>query len=320
MVHTGSHPGESSVAFMPMIDLKANDETYIFSTKHFFVGQAKKYNADPKLTFDLPLYQKVYETLWKESENSELKRIVLRLSGLRTCMRFLGSIGHFMSSSGLREVLETIYGSDTVPHMLSDSAISRAFWGHLVSGVLYATIISDVYECPLHDQFSAEDSKKDLFTNTLPKSKLGKVSQVFDQLKEQNISLEKIANGIDVNEMLASLSQYKEKFSEARTVKLWFQYLRMVEIISMFIKAERTGNFDFPLQSVWAILPYFAASVHHLYARSAHIYLQTMQNLEVTNKKVYKRFENGYHVVLRSQRFLRRLSTDLIVEQVTSIM
>ena len=27
MVHTGSHLGESSVAFMPMIDLKVNDET-----------------------------------------------------------------------------------------------------------------------------------------------------------------------------------------------------------------------------------------------------------------------------------------------------
>ena len=58
MVHTGSHPGESSIAFMPMIDLKANDETCIFSTMHFIVGQAKKYNADPILTFDQPLYQK----------------------------------------------------------------------------------------------------------------------------------------------------------------------------------------------------------------------------------------------------------------------
>ena len=56
MVHTGSHCGESSVAFMPMIDLKANDETRTFSTMHFIVGQVKKYNADPILTFDQPLY------------------------------------------------------------------------------------------------------------------------------------------------------------------------------------------------------------------------------------------------------------------------
>ena len=71
-------------------------------------------------------------------------------------------------------------------------------------------------------------------------SKLDKVSQVFDQLKEQNISLEEVANDIDVKEMLARISQYKEKFSEARTAKLWFQCLLIVEIIYMFIKVERT--------------------------------------------------------------------------------
>ena len=85
------------------------------------------------------------------------------------------------------------------------------------------------------------------FSNKLPKSKLDKVSQVFNQLKEQSISLEEVANDIDVTEMLARISQYKEKFSEARTAKLWFQCLRMVEIICMFIKAERTGNFDLHL-------------------------------------------------------------------------
>ena len=94
----------------------------------------------------------------------------------------------------------------------------------------------------------------------------------------------------------------------------------MVEIISMFIKAERTGKYDLHLQSVWEIQSYFSASGHHFYARSVHIYLQTMVNLEVTNKNVYERFQRGYHVVKRSQRFWEKLSTDLIIEQVTSIM
>ena len=85
---------------------------------HFIVDQAKKYNADPILTFHQPLHEKAYEIQWKESENDELKRIVLSMSGLRTCMNFLGSISHFVSSSGLREVLETNYGSDTVLYML----------------------------------------------------------------------------------------------------------------------------------------------------------------------------------------------------------
>ena len=80
--------------------------------------------------------------------------------------------------------------------------------------------------------------EKDLFGNKLSKSKLNKDSQVFDQLNEHNISLEEVANDIDVNEMLARFSQYKERFSEARTAKLWFHYLRMVEIICMLSKQK----------------------------------------------------------------------------------
>ena len=56
----------------------------------------------------------------------------------------------------------------------------------------------------------------------------------------------------------------------------------------MFIKAERTGKIDFHLQNVWEMLPDFAASGHHLYARLVHIYQQKMQNLEATNKNVYE--------------------------------
>ena len=66
----------------------------------------------------------------------------------------------------------------------------------------------------------------------------------------------------------------------------------------MFIKAERTGKFDFHLQNVWEMLPEFAASGHHLYARLVHMYQLKMQNLEVTNKKVYEWFQNGYREVM----------------------
>ena len=79
---------------MLMTDLKANDETYI-STMDFIVGLAKKYIADPILTFDQPLYQKAYEIQRKESEYSDLKRIVLRLAELHIFMTFLGSNGRF---------------------------------------------------------------------------------------------------------------------------------------------------------------------------------------------------------------------------------
>ena len=49
MVHNGERPGESSVIFIPMIDMKLSDESCILSTMHFVTEQAKHYNMSPTL-------------------------------------------------------------------------------------------------------------------------------------------------------------------------------------------------------------------------------------------------------------------------------
>ena len=64
------------------------------------------------------------------------------------------------------------------------------------------------------------------------------------------------------------------------------------------------------------MLPYFVASEHNLFAKSAYVYLQAMQELPDTHPDIQKRFEEGYHVVRRSERYWAGLSTDLIIEQV----
>ena len=53
-----------------------------------------------------------------EPEGSDLRGIVLCLSGFHTEMNFLGCIGHLMDSSGLQEMLESIYAPNAVIHML----------------------------------------------------------------------------------------------------------------------------------------------------------------------------------------------------------
>ena len=67
-----------------------------------------------------------------EPVGSELKKIVLCLGGFHTEMSFLGCIGHLMAATGLRDLLEQIYAPNTVIHMLSGKAISRALRGHFL--------------------------------------------------------------------------------------------------------------------------------------------------------------------------------------------
>ncbi len=53
----------------------------------------------------------------------------------------------------------------------------------------------------------------------------------------------------------------------------------MIRILRMFIEAERTEDWMLHLQAIQDMLPYFAAAGHNLYAKSAYIYLQKIQQL-----------------------------------------
>ncbi|KAK3085994.1 hypothetical protein FSP39_011885 [Pinctada imbricata] len=90
----------------------------------------------------------------------------------------------------------------------------------------------------------------------------------------------------------------------------------MVEILRMFIYSERTGNWELHKGCISATLPFLAASGHNLYVKSAAIYLQKMQELPNSNPSVERFFQEGHHVLRRSQKFWAGLSPDLVIEQV----
>lgn len=68
------------------------------------------------------------------------------MGGFHNLMSFLGSIGHLMGGSGLREILETVYAPNACEHILTDKAISRAIRAHLlIDGELNTLLYSLVH-------------------------------------------------------------------------------------------------------------------------------------------------------------------------------
>lgn len=65
-IDKSDYPGQCSMVLMPMIDMKANDESCILSTMLFVANQAKKFNLSPILTFDQPLFQQMLETIYAD--------------------------------------------------------------------------------------------------------------------------------------------------------------------------------------------------------------------------------------------------------------
>ena len=60
-------------------------------------------------------------------------------------MSYLGSIGRIMENSGLSNMLETIYGENTVGHIFSGKAVSRALRGHFLTQSALMNNIIDTY-------------------------------------------------------------------------------------------------------------------------------------------------------------------------------
>ena len=113
IIHKGDeHPGQSSVKYLPMIDMYSGDKTCILSTLEFICGLASKHHLAPVVTFDQPLYWKAAEIILDSPQCSHLKSIVLLLGGFHTFMNLLGAIGTLMDGTGLRpkDILEVVYG------------------------------------------------------------------------------------------------------------------------------------------------------------------------------------------------------------------
>ena len=143
MIHSGAHPGQSSIKFLPMINMSASDPSCIYSTLSFIADHAKRYNSDPIITFDQPLWWKAFLMVESEPCDSPLKSIVVRLGGFHSEMSFLGAIGQLMSGSGIEEVIKHCFAS--VEHILSGKAISRAVRSHLlIDMTLHSTLLEEM--------------------------------------------------------------------------------------------------------------------------------------------------------------------------------
>jgi hypothetical protein len=91
-------------------------------------------------------------------------------------MSYLGSIGSVMAGSGLAEVLERCYERNTVQHMLTGKAVSRAIRGHfLIESALSTLLIRLVLSC-VDDSNASLDSSPD----TLKQADVDNLRSLYD--------------------------------------------------------------------------------------------------------------------------------------------
>ena len=152
----------------------------------------------------------------------------------------------------------------------------------------------------------------------LEQSDVDEINDLYEKLRAHEISSDEISNYPALVKMGRAFDTLMHELGDrSRTAKLWLAYIEYVGTLKLFIRAERTGDWNLHLVAVGKMLNLLAATGHFNYGKSATFYLQWMLELPQKHPWLYKQFsKHGLHSVRRSDRYWAGLSTDLIIEQV----
>ena len=115
------------------------------------------------ISCDKPIWLKAVEIV----SSKKLNAVVL-LGVFHCLMSFVGSAGASMEGSELEKPLQQVHGTNTVSHMMSGKAISKALRGHyLIDSALYMTTLFDLLMLqnePSREDFSCRQSRTTVTT------------------------------------------------------------------------------------------------------------------------------------------------------------
>jgi hypothetical protein len=266
---------EDHVSILPLLDLDPNDENTIYSCVSFIANEARRFGlSEVAVTFDQPLYYKAQGIVMTE----RLSNVVVRLGAFHLIMSAIGSIMNTMKGSGIDDVLGTVYGSETIKHIMSGKAIARALRAvRLLQAALMFKLLQKT---------------------SVPDHLIVGLSNLIETIHDGRGSLNDVLASNELVDLESLLSEVVERSRESRTAKLWLQFMDLVNILHTFISCERLKNWEGHLNTIPSLLTLFAATGHIHYARSGRLYLQEMRSLETQHPQLYKMFvEHGMHAV-----------------------
>ncbi len=156
-----------------------------------------------------------------------------------------------------------MYAENAVKHILSGKAIARAIRGHLmVYATLSTMLTANAYNMKLPTKGECCDdlhqslvTARELYDNITASAGTASVLSPEDMFGEILVKLKDV-----LGDVTAKVNAEKETMKERRTAKLWLQYIEMIRILRMFIKAERTGD--------WMLAPPGCSRYASLFCRS----------------------------------------------------
>ena len=121
----------------------------------------------------------------------------------------------------------------------------------------------------------------------------------------------------DIHDLLTKLEIFTEsKCKSCPTFAFWNSYLELVEILMLFIRATREGNWSLHMSSVRDMIPWYFAYDRVNYARYMPVYWMEMMNLDRSHPEILHSLQNGtFAVQQQTDHMFSKTACDQVIEQ-----
>ncbi|GBP85751.1 hypothetical protein EVAR_97247_1 [Eumeta japonica] len=322
----------SRIQYLPFIEENPSDLRTVYTSLLYAANHARC--ADQKtifVTFDYPLYMKALQIL-SNCQVKKLENVVARIGGFHLLMSYFKAVGTIMEGSGLNELWNTVYATNSIDKMMLCTSFARALRAHIttvhVIGELIAEFAESAQNIESHEHIDGIKMSVDPSSMEAPpsteevvefiKCKKLKIQQTLNNFSRHPPTLHDINSDQDMIAMRNLLSSAIEVLKKrGPTAELWLQYFNFVMLAIRYIEAERLGNWHLHLYCVQQMLPVYHAAGHSNYVKAIQIYLQQMSKLEdIMDPNEYRLFtKEGHFTIRRTEKAWAGIWTDMTIEQ-----
>ena len=293
-------PPQSVIGYLPVIDGSPTEMNTVLTILQRSVQIADKLNLETVvLVMDQAIYCKAQIIRWRNAQF--MKRLVIRLGAFHTAMSFLGCIGKRFRDAGLQDILieSEVVAAGSVNGVLNGKHYNRAVRAH--------KLMSDA----LHQL------RLDAFMQSVTEEEAQKVKQLMADLQGAfpNPEYRNLLDSDRYAEFEESFHQFLEANKNRPTFQFWNSYLDMVEVLLLFLRGTREGNWDLHLASVRHMVPWIFAYDHINYSRYLPVYWLEMRDLPNTHPAVHQQCMDGQFTVQRSENAFAQVACDQTIEQ-----
>ena len=79
----------------------------------------------------------------------------------------------------------------------------------------------------------------------------------FSQCMSKDINLIELQSSSSLSKLISNVPAFREHYSDSKTSQFCLQYLHSIEVFLLFLKAERSRNWEMHFQTVREMMPCF---------------------------------------------------------------